>query len=635
MAHKRGARRETEHRFSMIPSANIRRSRFNRSFTHKTTFNAGYLVPFLVDEVLPGDTFSVKSTVFARMATPIYPLMDDLYLDTFYFFVPNRLVWEHWQNFCGERATPDDSTEYLIPQLPFPSSEGWTTGSLGDYYGLPIGIAGDADATTTARSTALPFRAYNLIWNEWFRDENLQEPVDVPTGDGPDNPDSFALLRRGKRHDYFTSCLPWPQKGPGVEISLAEGNVPVTVSGDPATQRYRVLGDVYTPAGGKVASAGDRLTMSTTYQVDSDYFPFTAVRSGFLSQGPFIYPTVDGQRSPHYGDTGLVYTNSEGQYGTNSGAPHYWTNEDYAWGNVTRNDSGDVSSDTVYTAPVGLAQFNALGSNGYYTSAYFDPGTSFGIDASSLGAVTINSLRQAFQIQRLLERDARGGTRYTEILRAHFGVVSPDGRLQRPEYLGGNTQRVSISPVAQTSSTDTTSPQGNLSAFGLVASSKRGFTRSFVEHGILIGLMSVRADLSYQQGIPRWMSRQTRYDFYWPALAHLGEQAVLNKEIYAQGTSVDDEVFGYQERWAEYRYFPSMITGLMRSQAAQSLDAWHLAQDFEGLPALNADFIQDQPPLDRVEAVPSEPDFIADIFVQMRCVRPMPVYSIPGLIDHF
>lgn len=517
-----------QHLFSQIPRADIQRSSFNRSHGYKTTLDSGYLVPFFVDEVLPGDTFNLKATLFGRLATPVVPFMDNMYLETFFFFVPNRLVWDNWQKFNGEQKNPGDSTDFLIPTLEAGTHQ---VGSIADYFGIPTGVQLD-------KINALPFRAYNLIYNEWFRDENLQDSLEVPTGDGPDPINKYNLVRRGKRHDYFTSCLPWPQKGPGVELPLGStASLNGTLS---------VPGGSYTL---NVSSNGNSLSHNPTWSWQS---------------GSSVNPTI------------TVPTNS-----------------------IDMSKSGVT------------------------------------VDLSSATAITINSLRQAFQLQKLYERDARGGTRYTEILRAHFGVISPDARLQRPEYLGGSSTRININPVEQNSATDTTSPQGNLAAYGVLGDRVNGFTKSFVEHGYIIGLVNVRADLTYQQGLNRMWSRQTRFDFYWPALAHLGEQAVLNKEIYAQGTEVDDKVFGYQERWAEYRYFPSQITGKFRSSDPQSLDVWHLAQEFGELPKLNAEFIVDNPPVARVLAVQNEPQILLDCYFSLNCVRPMPIYSVPGLVDHF
>lgn len=536
--------RSTQHLFSQIPSTQIPRSVFDRSHGYKTTFNSGFLVPFYVDEVLPGDSFKLTATLFARLATPIVPFMDNLYLETFFFFVPNRLVWDNWQKFNGEQKNPSDPTDFLIPTVSGTNVQNQT---LWDYFGLPTNVS------KALKVNALPFRAYNLIFNEWFRDENLQESLKVPTGDGPDNLADYNLVHRGKRHDYFTSCLPWPQKGPGVEISIGGS------------------ADVSIPAGNSLGQIALNQNGALTV------FPYAKT-----------YRLDTGSRS-HVIDS-FYLQNSEG-------------------------------------SQPGSASFVDVGVT--------IPALTGTANLSSATPISINDLRQAFQVQKLYERDARGGTRYTEILRSHFGVISPDARLQRPEYLGGSSARISINPVQQTSATNDITPQGNLAAFGVVSDSFHGFSKSFVEHGYVFGFVNVRADLTYQQGLNRMWSRQGRFDFYWPVLAHLGEQAVLNKEIYAQGTADDDKVFGYQERYAEYRYYPGQITGKFRSTDPQSLDSWHLAQNFASLPTLSAQFIQDNPPVERVIAVQNEPQFLFDSYIRLKCARPMPVYSVPGLVDHF
>ena len=551
--------RSTQHLFSQIPSTQIPRSVFDRSHGYKTTFNSGYLVPFYVDEVLPGDSFKLTATLFARLATPIVPFMDNLYLETFFFFVPNRLVWDNWQKFNGEQKNPKDPTDFLIPTVSGTNVQNQT---LWDYFGLPTNV------NKALKVNALPFRAYNLIFNEWFRDENLQESLEVPTGDGPDNLSDYSLIRRGKRHDYFTSCLPWPQKGPGVEISIGgSANVTGSLSSWPGSISYNM-----TATGGATVNPS---TISLPLYPETVSAPTGNSTTADFGQASFIAPGFTAQTSR---------------------------------GNVTVTATrGDISG------------FGFTGK----------------ADLSSALPISINDLRQAFQIQKLYERDARGGTRYTEILRSHFGVISPDARLQRPEYLGGSSARISINPVQQTSSTNDTTPQGNLAAFGVASDSFHGFSKSFVEHGYIFGFVNVRADLTYQQGLNRMWSRQGRFDFYWPVLAHLGEQAVLNKEIYAQGTADDDKVFGYQERYAEYRYYPGQITGKFRSTDPQPLDSWHLAQKFSSLPTLSSQFIQDNPPVERVVAVHDEPQFLFDSYIRLKCARPMPVYSVPGLVDHF
>ena len=537
---------KSQSRFASVPRAQIQRSQFDRSHNYKTTFDAGYLVPVFVDEALPGDTFNLSLTAFARLATPIKPVMDNMFLETFFFAVPNRLLWDNWQKFNGEQRDPGDSTDYLIPVIVADPMGGFLSGSVSDYFGMPVAVPG-------IEVSSFWHRAYKLIWNEWFRDQNLQNTITVPTDDGPDPDDTagFGLLRRGKRHDYFTSCLPWPQKGPAVEI----------------------------PVGGLAPLTGDKfVSFPTGIQSETIHTPNASAPAIWIAD-------------PTFGPGAMI---SDAPPGTVQG----------------------VVTQTPADAEINLPQIWA--------------------DLGSATGVTINALRESFQIQRLYERDARGGTRYTEIVKSHFGVTSPDSRLQRPEYLGGGSSPVNLTSVPQTSiSVPGDTPQANLAAYGTVSANSHSFTKSFTEHCVIIGMVCVRADLTYQQGLNRMFSRQTRWDYYWPALAHIGEQEVYNKEIYADGGISDDLIFGYQERYAEYRYKPSTITGQFRSSYPQSLDLWHLSQDYANLPVLNSQFIEENPPIDRVIAVPSEPHFLFDSYIRLKCARPMPTYGVPGLIDHF
>lgn len=552
--------RNVESHFSQVPKADIQRSRFDRSSSVKTTFNVGDVVPFYVDEVLPGDTFDIKTSKVVRMQSLVTPIMDNIYLDTYFFFVPNRLVWEHWQEFNGENTQSAwiPTTEYQIPQLTAPSG-GWSIGTIADYMGIPTGVP-------NLSVNAMPFRAYALIMNDWFRDENLSDPLNVPVNDvtqtgtnGSNYITDVALggmpFRAAKYHDYFTSCLPSPQKGP----------------------------DVLLPLGGDAP----------------------------LKTLPLSEMTTPKQPVP-----GLVFGNQgSGQPVVERASLSMNLQASPTPGSPVTFDFTDIAKPGYGIVPINLVA-----------------------DLSQATAATINQLRMAFQVQKLYERDARGGTRYIEILKSHFGVTSPDSRLQRPEYLGGNRIPININQVLQTSQTSDQSPQGNPVGQSLTTDTHRDFVKSFVEHGFVIGVMVARYDHTYQQGLERFWSRRDRFDYYWPVFAHIGEQAVKNREIYAQGTAADDEVFGYQEAWADYRYKPNRVTGEMRSSAPLSLDVWHLADDYDSQPYLSDSWIrEDSGTVDRVLAVSSKnsAQLFCDIYVNNRTTRPMPVYSIPGLIDHF
>ena len=567
--------RNTESHFSLLPRVDIQRSRFDRSASLKTSFNAGNIVPFFLEEVLPGDTFNVKTSRVVRMQTLLTPMMDNVYLDTYYFFVPNRLVWDHWKEFCGENTESAwiPETEYSIPQITAPAG-GWQVGTLADYFGVPTGVSG-------LSVSALPFRAYALIMNEWFRDENLQDPLVVPTDDSTVagvNTGTFVtdVAKVGlpyiacKYHDYFTSALPAPQKGPDVTIPVGTaGPYPVVAQSN---------------------------TVPNPGSVGLTFVPYTATFNNAGQQWT-------GQVNQLRGNTG------------NSGAIGDPTAQNSSFGVVTTNSQFNGSANKII------------------------PNNLWALDSGDAAVATINQLRLAFQIQKFYEKQARGGSRYTEVVRSFFGVTSPDARLQRPEYLGGNRTPINVNQVIQQSGTgeSVNTPQGTVVGMSLTTDSHSDFTKSFTEHGFIIGVMVARYDHTYQQGLNRLWSRKDKFDYYWPVFANIGEQAIKNKEIYAQGNDTDDEVFGYQEAWAEYRYKPNQVTGEMRSQYAQSLDVWHLADDYSKLPSLSAEWIQeDGKTIDRVLAVSSDlaNQFFADIYVKNYCARPMPMYSIPGLIDH-
>ena len=536
--------RNSEYNFAENPQVGVSRSRFQRNNDNKTTFNTGDLIPIYLDEVLPGDTHQVDVACVMRMATPIFPVMDNAYCDFYFFFVPNRLLWEHWKEFMGENKqtawTP--KTEYSVPQVTAPKG-GWAEGTLADYLGLPTKVEGIS-------VSALPGRAYGLIYNEWFRNQNVTQPTLVEvtdattTGknDGSATNDSAITLAKplkaAKTFDYYTGALPEPQKGEPIVLPLG-GTAPVKNYATKDLKKVRNLNEIWS-FGAVSDESGNGHRIGWQKENEPVMFGFNTNHNGFL-----------------------------------------------------------------------------------------------GADLSSVTSATINQLRQAFQIQKLLEKDARGGTRYREVLREHFGVISPDSRMQIPEYLGGYRLPINVSQVIQTSSTDNTSPLGNTAALSVTTMNKPMFTKSFTEHGFIMGLAVVRTDQTYQQGIERMWSRTGRYDYYWPVLANIGEQAILNKEIYAQGSAKDNEAFGYQEAWADYRYKPSKVTGLFRSNAQQSLDAWHYAQDYDALPTLSTAWMeQGEAEMKRTLAVQSQPDFIADFYFMNKTTRCMPVYSIPGLIDH-
>lgn len=519
---------------NLLPQVRIARSRFNLSEGHKTAFNGDLLIPIHWDELVPGDTFDFKIKGLLRLATPVVPIMDNIKVKYYSFFIPNRLLWDHWQNFMGQQDKPGDSTDYQVPQFTT-GSAGINFSTIGDYMGVPPKVA-------NLRGSVLPFRAYNLIWNEWFRDENLQDPVEVKTDDAQEDLSAYKLLKKNKTPDYFTTCLPWPQKGDPVLLPL----------GDTANVVSKFVHDGPSQTG---SSANPYIMTSET------------------GEAPFNIP---------------AYLRSRGT---------------------------DMSIYLSPTSPADLTQLK--------------------VDLSEATSASINDIRKAFQVQRLLEKDARGGTRYIEMIHEHFGVTCPDYRLQRPEYLGGGSDYVNVTPIPQTSSSDSTSAQGNLAAVGVAGTSGNGYVYSAVEHGIVLTLACVSADINYQQGLHRKFSKLNRFDYMFPSFWHLGEQAVLQKEIFATGTSDDDLVFGYQQRYREYREGISKISSLFRSTAPESLDVWHLAEKFETAPKLNSKFMESNTPFNRVVAVQDEPIIIADFYFQIKADRPLPSYVEPGLIDHF
>lgn len=549
--------RNNERRFSQIPKMNVSRSKFIRKQDVKFTMDAGKLIPFYVDEILPGDTFSVDTAGICRMSTPIYPVMDNCYLDVYYFYAPMRILWEHAKEFFGENNTDAwaQKTEYTVPQLKVigrAAAEMPMEGSILDYMGIPTKAIGKDKAAQGKQFSinALPVRAYVKIWNEWFRDQNIDNPAVVKTNDeavnytdsvsyDKDNMLKFAVngarpLWVNKFHDYFTSALPSPQKG---EPTL------IPMSGD---------ANVY------------------------------------------MYSSVQDK----------VYNGNIWLESTNEYAPRFNQNGDklvQVFGSTTKNGSDETQ-----------AVFKA--------------------DLSTVTGATINNLRQAFAVQQFMEADARGGTRYREIISNHFGVYIDDKTVQIPEYLGGQRYMINVSQVVQTSATDTTSPQGNAAAISVTPFTENSFTKSFQEHGYVIGVCCIRNDNTYQQGLERMWSRSEKYDFYWPEFAHLGEQAILNKEIFVQGTADDEKAFGYQEAYAEYRYKPNRVAGLFRSNAQQSLDSWHYADYYTKLPTLSQDWLaSDKENINRTLAVQNQPQFIVDMLITNESVRPMPIYGTPGL----
>lgn len=594
--------RNTQSHFANVPTIDIRRSRFERISNHKTTFNAGSLIPIYIDEVLAGDTHSLDMASVVRMTTPIKPLMDNIYMDTYFFFVPMRLLWSDFKQFLGQNDSSlwDDMTELEIPYLR-PPVDGWNVGTVADYFGIPTGVNFGNDALSYP--SALPFRAYAMIWNEWFRDQNLQYPAEVPldgeirvgSNDGFDgatsNPGLAALgglpLPVSKYHDYFTSCLPSPQKGEPVEIPFS-GSGPVTL--DPDSDMAGKSFFLTTINQGLALTNGFSYNGGTSPDVNVFNLRFGTDGSINVGDNPADSNIFSGGGSGAFLQVGTSKR-------TENPEPLY------------PNFSG-----TDVRIPRLIAEFQNV-------------------------SLTINELRTAFALQRLLERDARSGTRYREVLRAHFGVTVPDSRSMIPEYLGGKRIPININQVLQTSATGSTgTPQGNTAAYSHTSDSDSLFTYSATEPGYIIGLCAIRYDHSYQQGIERMWTRRRRFDFYYPALANIGETPVYRREIYATNSpSSNSTVFGYQEPWADYRYKPDRISGEFRSTYDKSLDVWHLGDEYSEAPTLSAGWIAETPTnIDRTLTVPSTSasQFLCDFAFKDVAVRPMPIYSVPGLIDH-